>query len=203
MLNLYTLSPKDYFGSNCYLIESGGEFAVIDPSVEYKEALRLHPELSGRVKLILLTHCHFDHILHIKGWNEVCKTVCIGRDDGKGLSDPHINCYQGFMGTFDGYFGEYVPLLEGDKLTLGEEIIEVIDAPGHTPGGVCYKTSLGIFVGDTVFAEGGYGRCDLPGGDMNTLERTLVKLFSREEDDILYPGHGEPTTLSKNIQFFM
>lgn len=203
MLNLYTLSPRDYFGSNCYLLESCGDFAVIDPSIEYLEALKLHGELDGSLKMILLTHCHFDHILHIKEWVKACPTVYVGQKDGKGLSDPHINCYQGFMGTFDGYFGDYIPLKEGDKLTLGDEEIYVFDAPGHTAGGVYYDTSIGLFVGDTVFAGGGYGRCDLPGGDIDVLEKTLVKLFSREEDAVLYPGHGEPTTLSKNIKYFM
>ena len=203
MLSLYTVSPKDYFGSNCYLLESEGDFAVIDPSIKYEEALRLHPEISGRLKLVLLTHCHFDHILYIKEWVDAGGKVYIGRQDGKGLSDPNINCYQGFMGTLDGYFGDYTPISEGDSITLGDETIKVIDAPGHTAGGVIYETDIGLFVGDTVFAGGGYGRTDLPGGDIDTLERTLVKLFSREDDAVIYPGHGEPTTLSKNVKYFM
>ena len=99
--------------------------------------------------------------------------------------------------------GAYKTITEADEIKLGEDVISVISAPGHTPGGVLYKCGSDIFVGDTIFEKGGYGRCDLPGGDIDVLEKTLIKLFSMKEDAVLYPGHGELTTLSDCIKYFM
>ena len=88
-------------------------------------------------------------------------------------------------------------------LPLGEENIKVIEYPGHTPGGLGFRIGENLFVGDTVFADGGYGRCDLPGGDETVLEKSLVKLFTYEADCILYPGHGKSQWLHDAIKYFM
>ena len=83
-------------------------------------------------------------------------------------------------------------------------MISVIACPGHTPGGVSYKVGDHIFCGDTVFAEGGYGRCDLPGGDIDVLEKTLIKLITQlPGESVFYPGHGKTTTLKELIYYFM
>ena len=204
MLNIHNLLPSEVYGSNCYLLSSGGEFAVIDPSADYSKALEDHPEIEGRVKYVLLTHTHFDHILAIKSWADKCGGVYVGADDADFLSDSTKNCYLGFLGVDDGYFGEYKTLGDGDVLTLGEEKITVIACPGHTPGGLSYQIGDNIFCGDTVFAEGGYGRCDLPGGDIDVLEKTLIRLITQlPSESVFYPGHGKSTTLKELIYYFM
>lgn len=203
MLNIDCFSPDGYFGSNTYVIAHNGEWAVIDPSVDSSVVFERYPEMRERVRYILLTHCHFDHILKIDSWTSESVTVVIGADDAEGLSDPQRNCYLGFLGVRDGYLGEYKTVKDGDVIDLGGATIRVIGCPGHTPGGVSYRIFDNIFVGDTVFEKGGYGRCDLPGGNIDELEKTLIRLFTHEKDAVLYPGHGGSTTLSESLKYFM
>ena len=204
MLDVRNLRPIVPYGSNCYLISSGGEYAVIDPSADYSAAVKRYPEIEGRVKYVLVTHAHFDHILAINSWAERCDNIYVGTEDKASLADATKNCYLGFLGVDDGYYGETKALSDGDVLTLGDEEISVIACPGHTPGGVSFKIRDDVFCGDTVFAEGGYGRCDLPGGDIDVLEKTLIKLVTQLPNEaVFYPGHGKNTTLKELIYYFM
>lgn len=203
MLEIRSLRPCEPYGSNCYLISSDGEYAVIDPSADYSEAVKLYPDIEGRVKFVLLTHAHFDHFLSINSWVEKCGTVYVGREDAPSLSDSSKNCYLGFLGVDDGYYGAYDTIGDGDTLYLGKTQISVISCPGHTLGGVSYKIGDIVFSGDTVFADGGYGRCDLPGGDLDVLEKTLIKLIvNMPSETVFYPGHGRTTTLKELIYYF-
>ena len=203
MINIECFTPEKYFGSNTYLLQVNDEYAVIDPSVDYEIISKSHPEIDGKIKYILLTHCHFDHILKIKSWADTGAEVIVGSEDKFGLSSSYLNCYLGFLGLNDGYFGFSTSVNDGDILHLDGEKIRVISTPGHTPGGVCYRIGNNIFVGDTVFADGGYGRCDLPGGDIDALEKSIIKLITVEQDALLYPGHGPKTTLKELIVSFM
>ena len=203
MLKVECFVPRGYFGSNTYLIEYEDVYAVIDPSVEYEKVLKARSEIEGKIKYILLTHCHFDHILKIDSWCKTGAEVIIGREDRAGLSDPYVNCYLGFLGLNDGYFGTARCVDDGEVIPFGNMSIRVISCPGHTSGGVSYRIGNDIFVGDTVFAGGGYGRCDLPGGDIDVLEKTIIKLITIENDAMLYPGHGDKTTLRDLIIHFM
>lgn len=203
MLKIYTFCPTDRFGCNTYIIGTDDEYAVIDPSVSYGEILESHPEIEGKVKYILLTHYHFDHILEIDSWYQICKDVRVGAQDKIGLSDPYINCYLGFLGTNEGFFGESQSLFDGDILTLGKEDIRIIACPGHTPGGVAYRIADNIFVGDTVFEQGGYGRCDLPLGDIEKLEKSIIRLLTHEKDAAIYPGHGGKTSIREITTYFI
>ena len=204
MLEICNLRPTTPYGSNCYLLGSSGEYAVIDPSADYREALKSHPEIEGKVKCVLLTHGHFDHILAIDSFADAGCEVYVGSGDADMLSDSTKNCYLGFLGVDDGYYGKYKTVNDGDVIELGDEKISVIACPGHTPGGVSYKIGDTVFCGDTVFAEGGYGRCDLPGGDIEVLEKTLIRLVTEMPSEcVFYPGHGATTTLKELIYYFM
>ena len=203
MINIYSLKPSVPYGSNCYLLASAGEYAIIDPSADVADALERFPDLKENLKYILITHSHFDHILTINQWTGTCHSVYVGSEDLAGMSDSRLNCYLGFLGVDDGYYGPCNALSDGDTLKLGDEIIKVIACPGHTPGGVSYQIGDKIFCGDTVFANGGYGRCDLPGGDIDALEKTLIKLITHITDGVFYPGHGATTTLREIVFNFM
>lgn len=203
-MDIYNLSPVEPYGSNCYLLSSSGEFAVVDPSADYQSAFKKYPEIEGRVKYVLLTHAHFDHILAIDSWKDKCEAVIVGSSDAEFLSDSTKNCYLGFLGVDDGYYGSYKCVNDGDKLLLGSEEISVIACPGHTPGGVSYQIGDAVFCGDTAFAGGGYGRCDLPGGDIDVLEKTLIRLITElSSETVFYPGHGPSTTLKELVYYFM
>ena len=203
-MHIYNLSPDEPYGSNCYLLSSSGEFVVVDPSADYSTALKMHPEIEGRVKYVLLTHAHFDHILAINSWKEQCEQIIVGSADAEYLADATKNCYLGFLGVDDGYYGSYKCVGDGEKLQFGNEDISVIACPGHTPGGVSYQIGDAVFCGDTAFAGGGYGRCDLPGGDIEVLEKTLIRLITElPSETVFYPGHGPSTTLKELVYYFM
>ena len=201
MHKIFTYTPTQGFGSNCYLLQSGEAFAIIDPSVSYSEILSKHPQIEDRVKYVLLTHAHFDHILAINSWADIAD-IYVGEADGPSLSDPYYNCYLGFYGIEDGYYGKYTAVDQSTVLPLGDGTVTVSMCPGHTRGGVSYRFEDSVFIGDTLFEGGGFGRTDLPGGDYQTLQQTLLRIISHERDCTFYPGHGAPTTLRKVLRDF-
>ncbi len=204
MLEIKMLKPAEPYGSNCYLLSSCGEYAVIDPSADYLEALKQYPEIKGKIKYVLITHGHFDHILSINDWAKNADDVKIGDEDALSLADSVLNCYLGFLGIDDGYYGAYSTVMDGEILKLGDNEITVVSCPGHTKGGVSYMVENSVFCGDTVFAGGGYGRCDLPGGDISVLEKTIIKLITHmPAETVFYPGHGQQTKLQDLIYNFM
>ena len=88
-------------------------------------------------------------------------------------------------------------------LRFGHYNVRVLHTPGHCPGGVCLavsrdsETAAVLFVGDTLFA-GSIGRTDLPGGNMETLLRSISNvLFAFPDDTVVWPGHGEQTTIGR------
>lgn len=203
MVYVETLYPVGYFGCNTYVIQSQNEYSVIDPSVDYEIAISKIPNMEGKIKYILLTHAHFDHILKINTWIRNGVQVFVGTKDAPALSDPYRNCYLGFYGVNDGYYGKYNAVNEGFSIKLGDELISVIESPGHTVGGVSYLIGNNLFVGDTIFEGGGYGRCDLPGGDIGVLENSIFKILCMSDDIIIYPGHGNTTTIKDSRKYFM
>ena len=97
------------------------------------------------------------------------------------------------------YLPEVKEIEEGRKLSLDDLTIKVIETPGHSLGGVCYLCGEVIFAGDTLFRET-VGRCDLYGGNFDTLRQSLAKLAALEGDYTVYPGHGDSTTLAYERQ---
>jgi len=99
----------------------------------------------------------------------------------------------------------WLPAAEGLPKPVGTPpvaaglICEVLPTPGHTPGGVCYHFAAAgkVFAGDTLF-QGSIGRADLPGGDLQSLLRSIqTRLLSLPADTVVYPGHGDPTTIGR------
>ncbi|PHV71652.1 MBL fold metallo-hydrolase [Sporanaerobium hydrogeniformans] len=174
---------------------------VIDPGAEGKRLLDYIKEKGWVIEKILLTHGHFDHMgaadflkqeLH-------CPIVC--HEEGKAyLSDPAWNMSgalgEHFICEADSYVkhGDFIRLEANDKMTL-----RVIHAPGHTLDGIAfYCEEEGVaFVGDILFA-GAIGRSDLPGGNMQRLMSAIrAQLFTLPENTVVYPGHGDTTTIGK------
>ncbi|MFP4686760.1 MAG: MBL fold metallo-hydrolase [bacterium] len=185
------LQSNSYLLAGRYLIDAGGL------SGELKEALLA---CRDSFEAVLLTHAHVDHIagiLEIKQLLPECKVYC-HRSEKKFLADPKLNLSV-WLGKeisveADGTFDEYSPAIEGEKL-------QVIETPGHTPGGVCfYWQSEGLlFSGDTLF-KNGVGRTDLYGGDMGTLQNSIKsKLFTLPVGTTVFPGHGPQTIIGDEV----
>ncbi len=196
MLNIKLLKQHHQFQSNTYLLCSAGMCAVVDPSVPFDESI-----VEGKLEYIILTHAHFDHMLDIDSWvAHTDAVVLVSAHEVDALSDPIRNCYKFFNGSDRGYFGKAQGLVDGDIIPLGDVKIKAIHAPGHTSGSLVYLVENYALVGDSVFAGGGYGRTDLPTGNISMLKSSIDKIISLPEDTILLPGHGPATTVKEYKQ---
>jgi hydroxyacylglutathione hydrolase len=182
---------------NCYLLGCSDthEAAIIDPGGDIDIITDKVAERQAIVKMILLTHGHFDHIGALDGIRKkyACP-VLIHSADANALTNPMIN-----LSALTGnsiVSSEADQLLEdGDRILLGDLTLEVLSTPGHTRGGICFKHNGLVFSGDTLF-NSGIGRTDLPGGNMTQLEQSIrSKLFTLPDDTLVLPGHGEPTSI--------
>ena len=179
--------PNGLYGENTYLItdEATGFKAIIDPGY-YDLEVRIAIQNNAYLKYMLLTHGHHDHFLAAKDYLEEYTSVRFaGPEKDLGIMTKGLHrCPK-----------PAVLLNEGDVITLGETELRVIETPGHTGGGICFATDREVFTGDTLFRLS-VGRTDLPTGDWNTLVRSISeKLYTLDDEMIVYPGHGEPTTI--------
>lgn len=189
--------------TNCYIVadETSSEAIVIDPGGEAKRIYSFLTSRGLKLKSILLTHGHFDHVLD--SWN--LKKLAGGEIYIHPLDEPLLhNRIVGLGAVLMGKtitlnFSPDKPLKEGDVLALGDTKIHVLETPGHTPGHVSFyvPSKRLIFVGDTLF-EGSIGRTDFPGGSYEQLISSVrTKIFPLGDDVIVYPGHGPTTTVGK------
>lgn len=178
--------PVGALQTNCYIVwASGADTCIlIDPGDEPQKLLEQLRQLRKTPEAILLTHGHFDHVGAVRQIaSETGCHVYISQEDL--LLDPRIT------GGQICYTHTYA---QGDLLTLAGLSWQVLATPGHTPGSVCLLCGSYLFSGDTLFA-GTCGRTDLPGGDPAQMQRSLHKLAALEGDLVVFPGHGEDTTL--------
>ena len=184
-----------YTSADTYLmIDESGAAALVDPG---GDAPHLKAEIiksGARVTHILLTHGHFDHILALTELREFTHApVCIHKLDAICLSDTTYSLMS-MIGRSDTFAPAEELLEDKDVIRVGSSDISVIHTPGHTMGSVCYLTGRDLLTGDTLFKQS-IGRTDFPGGDFETLEASVQKLYAQNGDYTVYPGHGEPTTL--------
>jgi len=203
MYNVKVL-PFSPIRENTYVLYNAlKEAIIIDPGCygrEEEEELRQFIENEGLIpKLLLNTHCHLDHVFGMKfvagNWNLI----------------PHIHRLEkavldyapvaGLMWNlpFDLYTGELNYLEDGDITGLETDPLNVFFTPGHSPGSISfYDPSGGFLVSGDVLFRGSVGRTDLPGGNLQTLSKSIVeKIYTLPEETIVYSGHGEPTTVGR------
>ena len=193
---------KNGFTLGC---EETREGVIVDPGDEVDELLAAAERHRLDVKAILLTHAHLDHVTGVARAKQALGVpVWLHRDDNF-LYERVVQQGQMFGLPVDpqppiDHF--YDPSTQ-QPLRFGRYDVRVLHTPGHCPGGVCLAIGENsaerrdLFVGDTLFA-GSIGRTDLPGGDMETLLRSIREvLFSFPDDCVVWSGHGEPTTIGR------
>ena len=192
LVKSYTKPPID---NNNYLIidEVSHDAALIDCSsyTIFDDINQVLQENNAKLKYILLTHGHFDHVA---GLRPSSTKVVMHKNDLKWLNS--VNMYLPAFGMSDITIPEIdIFIDDNDILKLGDKEIKVIHTPGHTQGGVCYYIDKMLFSGDTIFRES-VGRCDLDGGDFDQIVESIKnKIYSLPDDTIIYPGHGQDTTV--------
>lgn len=199
-MNLKILS-NGMFGSNGYLVTDNGEAALFDAGIPAESVLKQLNEENAKLKYIFLTHGHIDHICNVNEIKEKTGAmVLIHQLDSDCLTDGSKNLSAHFTGSHE--FGKADKELSGgERFEVGAETVEVIHTPGHSRGGCCYLIDDILFSGDTLFA-GSIGRTDFEGGDYGELIASVKnKLFVLPEDTIVYPGHGNETTIGAEIRY--
>ena len=180
-------------GINCYIIqdENTKETMIIDPGNVPQNLIEILDAMQVKMKYILLTHCHGDHI---GGVNKIKEKyggkILIHTKDAVGLKDISINLST-HIGLEPIALQEDARINDGDLLHVGNLEFQVIHTPGHTCGSIslyCEQEKM-LFSGDTLF-RGAWGRVDLPTSSFEDIISSITnKLIKLPADTIVYPGH--------------
>ena len=197
--------PLGALWTNGYLFfgDTGGpEKAAffVDPGGDADEVIKYLNSNNFTLKAVFLTHGHLDHLAGIGQFVPlVGDEIYISQEDAPLLKHPPEEVKVALGMECEGVEA-FKTVSDGDVFSIGPLEVQVMATPGHTIGSVCYMVSAGdkkiLASGDTLFAQS-VGRTDLPGGDWNTLVRSLEKLAALPDDLRVLPGHGPDTTIGR------
>jgi glyoxylase-like metal-dependent hydrolase (beta-lactamase superfamily II) len=198
-IKAFTFSP---ISENTYVLYNDeGKAIIIDPGCYFpaeQETLKNFLTDTGLTPVQLLnTHCHLDHVFGNKWVHETYGLeLYIQPNEAQMLELAPVSGERWGL-PFQNYNGPIHFLSDGDTLILGDTEIQVILAPGHSPGSICfYLPSQGDLIGGDVLFRGSIGRTDLPGGDSETLLTSIrEKLWVLPDETVVYSGHGIKTTI--------
>jgi glyoxylase-like metal-dependent hydrolase (beta-lactamase superfamily II) len=190
---------------NCSVFgdEESREGLVVDPGDDIDQVLAVIRRHQLRIKTILITHAHIDHI----GGAQKLKQAT-GAPVYMNANDVELKKMLGVQATWLGLpepeqVDIDVPIKDGDRVVMGAAEFHVLHTPGHTQGSVSlWLPSEGKLVaGDTLFRDS-IGRTDLPGGDGRQILRSIRdKLLPLPSETVVIPGHGDNTTIGRESQF--
>lgn len=191
--------PVGAFQVNCYVVadEATREGVLVDPGDEVAAVLGFVRREGLKIRAILLTHGHVDHVMRAQEFKESLGVpICAHPADRPLIAGAPQDALR--FGLAPGPVAEVdQDLGDGQDFQAGPLTFQVLHVPGHTPGGVALVLGGCAFTGDTIFA-GAVGRTDLPGGDRRQLERSIrTRIYTLPEDTVLYPGHGPATTVGE------
>lgn len=198
----YQVVPVTSFAQNCSIVwcDETMEGVVVDPGGDVKQLAAIIEELGVKVVNLVLTHGHLDHVGGTEPLAEILGVKIVGphkADDFwlQGLE----NQSQMFGFPLTKAFQPHQWLEEGDTVSFGNQTMQVIHTPGHTPGHVVLfvEEAQLAFVGDVLF-NGAIGRTDFPQGDFNTLISSIkTKLWPLGREVRFVPGHGPESTFGR------
>ncbi len=170
-------------GTPCktYLLAIGSEAALVDPVRERLDTYREILKARGlSLSMVLETHTHADHLMLARDAKQLLAAPFVMHEASPSpLVDRHVS--------------------DGEVLTLGNERIEVLHTPGHTPDSMCFRVPGAVLTGDTLMI-GGSGRCDFPGGDAGLqYDAVTGRLFALPGDTVVWPGHDYKGRTSSTI----
>ncbi|HXG41565.1 MAG TPA: MBL fold metallo-hydrolase [Dehalococcoidia bacterium] len=186
------------FAENCWIVGNRrtGEAICIDPGDQPQDILNLAKDLGVRIKLIVNSHGHLDHVLGVRAIKEATGAKFL-------MHRADVDIARGASRAALMWLGRYVEpppdpdafIEDGDEVDVDGVKLKVIHTPGHTPGSCSFFTEGMLFSGDTLF-RGSIGRTDLPGGDYDQEMRSIIdKLLVLPDDTVVLPGHMEETRI--------
>jgi len=189
--------------TNCYLVfdKETRKAVIIDPGDDVEFIIQKIKDLDLEPQFILVTHGHFDHILGVLELKLAFKIPFLAHKKDEFLikragktADYFVKGESNLIPKIDKY------IKEGDQIVFGKKgELKVVETPGHSPGGVVFLTEGVCFSGDTLFKQA-IGRTDYSYGSSKDLLESLKKIFKLPKETIIYPGHGEATSIEKEIK---
>jgi len=195
----FTFNPV---AENTYVLyNEKKQCCIIDPGCYFENeraGLKTFIEKTGLEPVLLLnTHCHLDHVFGNKFVADTWGLTLHIHEKEKQMLELAPASGQLWQLPFENYEGELIFIREGEKIKLGDDELDILFTPGHSPGSVCfYDEREGFVIAGDVLFNGSIGRTDLPGGDFDTLVNSIqTQLFPLPGDTKVYPGHGPMTTV--------
>lgn len=183
--------------TNTYLVydEKVFEGVLIDIANNIEKIQEFVESINIKVKYLVLTHCHGDHIDGIKDLKRVYPDIkiLIHELDAKGLTTDKINLANE-LGIESNFIEADLVLKDSDIVNVGDLKLKIIHTPGHTAGSISVLVEDALFSGDTLF-KGSYGRTDFPTGNSIDMMNSIKKLLELPENIIVYPGHEQSTMI--------
>lgn len=195
----FTFSPIQ---ENTYVLYNDGkDCCIIDPGCYFPEEhqkLKLEIEKDGLKPVLLLnTHCHLDHVFGNKFIHDTWGLVPHIHSKEQPVLDRAAESGRRWQLPFDSFEGQPIYIREGEKIKIGEETLDILFTPGHSPGSISFYHEAGAFIigGDVLF-NGSIGRTDLPGGNFDILVQSIqTQFFTLPDETKVYSGHGPMTTI--------
>ncbi len=196
------------FSENTYVLyNKQGNAFIVDPGnfsdAETDQLQNFISENKLTVRNILLTHAHIDHVLGLQWAHDTYKVPVMLHEIEKEILDRNPMDANRFGFFFKPFSGELKFLKENDVISLGDDNLEVLHVPGHSPGSIAfYSAESGLTVSGDVLFEGSIGRTDLYKGNHEQLIASVSeKLFTLPDETKVYSGHGNPTTIGFEKQY--
>lgn len=183
--------------TNCYILEKNNTCLIIDPADEASFILQELQSKKLKPLAILATHGHFDHVVAV-GEIQMSFNIPLYIFKRDIFLLKKINkTHEYFLGFNPNAISpKYIKYLKEESMKIGDFEFKVIKTPGHTPGGCCFyfeKENV-VFTGDTLFKQG-IGRYDFSYCSYDDLKKSLKKLLKLPKNTIIYPGHGEKSSI--------
>ena len=196
------IKTTGYFFTNSYILSNDkNECIIIDPGLDYKNVAN-YIKNKYDVKAILLTHGHMDHIDGIQYFLDT--PIYMTKETKEMVYDSYESIYDTVGRSTPYSYGmlNEVIINDGDILSLIGFNIKVIKTPGHTSGSCVFILDNIMFSGDTIFYHS-YGRTDMPTGNQNQIFKSILNILNTFSDDmIIYPGHGNETTIKEEKKYY-
>lgn len=175
--------PVGQMAANCYLVTHAGKTMIIDPG---DDAEYITSHVTEQPSMIIATHGHFDHIMAAFALQLAYNIPFYMHPDDNFLLAQMQSSAKHFLGVRE---------VDPPPVPTPIKNIPFIHTPGHTPGSICLQFEGVLFVGDTIFAEGGVGRTDFSYSEPLKLAESIHRILSYRPETRLLPGHGEEVTV--------